>query len=332
MKNHIQNKKDYIEWEAKEDEDDQMSFASKDESPEVFVMDSAQKDMAMVTPDVGETKVQNRPPAQRPLPPPRNLDLLSLPNGSAARAAIEAKPLLFSKGYDKKKFQKITSKKDGTYKGVYRIMACQHLAGIRTIQHFSPVKIDIGINEMPFSIIEDMADYQTKIKKVFKIEGRIPMQHPEDPLKPCLKGGNGGHAKQVRNLIYSVDQMEDMGQWACNWTKLMNKVSTSPAMIYDTFFRYAGDITPPKLLPIGYYVPLKHALLLMYNLNYDKENPMTIEQMFNKLDIVVDFIPQQYMTKAKIALDELLGNDNIEHAAEDAGEVNQELDDILGSI
>ena len=135
--------------------------------------------------------------------------------------------------------------------------------------------------------------YNEKVMKNFCKKARVHkivhLRDPNDPMKE-LDGNRNGKlrgASWQALLMVRTDSFDDetLRNWANNVAKTINSLSQLKDK-YPMVFGYAGDVTPPTLQPLSYYITIPDILQCLKRVYF----PVTdIRQTLNRKDMDLYF-------------------------------------------
>jgi hypothetical protein len=161
---------------------------------------------------------------------------------------------------------------------------------------FLPRMEDVGVSEYPLRMILKHAQFED-IRKAVKFHTMAPMVSASNPNIALLNGRDkdSGPRKCILRLLHPHRTVnKDMIKcWGENVAKLVERFGSAGR--FDSFYNFAGNLTPPAPKELAYYITLSEVFKIMEARHQNK----TIHQLLDDDTIPQLYIPHHLMSDAK---------------------------------
>jgi hypothetical protein len=161
---------------------------------------------------------------------------------------------------------------------------------------FLPKMEDVGVNEYPLRMILKHAQFQD-IRKAVKFHKLAPMVSGSNPNIALLNGRekDNGPRNCILRLLHphctvNKDMIKDWGQ---NVAKLIERFGSAGR--FDSFYYFAGDLTPHAPKELACYITLSEVFKIMEA----RHQNQTIHQLLDDKNVARLYIPHHLMSDAK---------------------------------
>jgi hypothetical protein len=160
---------------------------------------------------------------------------------------------------------------------------------------YLPRMEDVGISEYPLRMILKHAQFQ-EIRKAVKFHKLAPMVSTSNPNIALMNGRekDSGPRNCILRLLHPHRTVsKDMiRSWGENVAKLIERFGSAGR--FDSFYNFAGDLTPPVPRELACYITLSEVFKIMEA----RHQNQTIHQLLNDKTIAELYIPHHLMSDA----------------------------------
>jgi hypothetical protein len=184
----------------------------------------------------------------------------------------------------------------GQLKWPHRLFVIQTKDNTLLATLYLPRMEDVGVSEYPLRMILKHAQFQD-IRKAVKFHKLAPMVSASNPNIALLNGrdNDSGPRNCIIRLLHPHRTIsKDMIKcWGENVAKLVERFGSAGR--FDSFYNFAGNLTPPVPKELACYITLSEVFKVMEARHQDK----TLHQLLDDHAIAQLYIPQHLLSDAK---------------------------------